>query len=64
MSDLSNTKYPSGLTYDESVILAEKYIEMMGGSIDTKMHYQFMAKKYLASYFVKSQCGEVWQTIY
>ena len=44
MSDLNNTKYPSGLTYDESVILAEKYTEMMGGSIDTKMHYQFMAK--------------------
>ena len=46
MSDLSNTKDPSGLTYDESVILAEKYIELMSGSLDTKMHYQFMAKKY------------------
>ena len=46
MSDLNNMKYPSGLTYDESIILAEKYIEMMGGSIDTKMHYEWMAKKY------------------
>ena len=46
MSDLNNMKYPSGLTYDESIILAEKYIEMMGGSIYTKMHYEWMAKKY------------------
>lgn len=29
MSDLKNIKFKSGLTYDESVILAEKYIDSM-----------------------------------
>ena len=29
MSDLKNIKFKSGLTYDESVMLAEKYIDSM-----------------------------------
>ena len=29
MDDLKNIKFKSGLTYDESVLLAEKYIDSM-----------------------------------
>jgi len=41
MNDLSNTKFPSGLTYDESITIAEKYIDSMSGG-----DYEWMAKKY------------------
>lgn len=42
MNDLSNVKFKSGLTYDESVLLAEKYVEKYG-----RINYEWMAKKYL-----------------
>jgi len=42
MDDLSNVKFKSGLTYDESVLLASKYVEKYGG-----IDYEWMAKKYL-----------------
>lgn len=39
--DLNTTKFPSGLTYDESMTIAEKYIESMSGT-----DYKWMAVKY------------------
>lgn len=41
MSDLNNTKFPSGVTYDESILIAEKYVDSMAGD-----DYKWMAVKY------------------
>lgn len=41
MSDLNNIKFPSGLTYDESMAIAEKYINGMSGT-----DYKSVAKRY------------------
>ena len=41
MNDLANIKFPSGLTYDESMTIAEKYIDSMSGT-----DYKWAAVKY------------------
>ena len=43
MNDLANTKFPSGLTYDESMTIAEKYIDNMSGN-----DYKWAAVKYFS----------------
>ncbi len=41
MKDLNNTNFPSGLTYDESITIAEKYVNSMSGGDS-----EWMATKY------------------
>jgi hypothetical protein len=55
MNDLNNTKFPSGLTYDESMTIAEKYIDNMSGS-----DYKWMAVKYFGE-LVRSD--KMWRNI-
>ena len=55
MSDLDNIKFPSGLTYDESMVIAEKYINGMAGS-----DYKYMAVKYFSE-LIRSD--KMWRNI-
>ena len=55
MSDLNNIKFASGLTYDESMLIAEKYINGMSGT-----DYKYMAVKYFGE-LIRSD--KMWRNI-